>query len=120
MNEHKDMVNQSVKKGHVLVEEMTPDKAHLNHMSIGLAGEVGELLDAIKKMTCYNQEIDMENVVEELGDIEFYLEGIRSTLGVSRNLTLKANINKLSVRYPNLNYSNEKAKQRLDKESSDE
>ena len=84
------------------------------HMLIGLFGEVGELTDAIKKCVIYGQPLDVENVIEELGDIEFYLEGFRQNLGITREQTLESNINKLWKRYGN-EYSDEAAKERKDK-----
>ena len=85
------------------------------HMLIGLFGEVGELTDAIKKCVIYGQPLDVENVIEELGDIEFYLEGLRQNLGIIREQTLEDNIKKLRKRYGN-KYSDEPAKERIDKQ----
>jgi hypothetical protein len=50
-----------------------------------------------------------------MGDIEFFLEGLRSALKISREETIQANIAKLSERYKSLSYSNEAAVQRADK-----
>lgn len=85
-------------------------------MAIGVSGEAGELLDAIKKVVIYNKPIDRENVVEELGDIEFYLEGLRQSLGITREETIAANINKLGKRYEGLKYSDQAAQDRADKQ----
>lgn len=113
---HTQLVTTLVKPGAKILEEMTPDDAHLNHMAMGVSGEAGELLDAIKKKTIYQKELDKENVVEELGDIEFYLEGIRQQLCITREECLHHNIMKLSKRYENLKYSNEAAQARKDKQ----
>jgi hypothetical protein len=52
-----------------------------------------------------------------LGDIEFYLQGIRKVFGIQRGDTLDANIDKLmNKRYPN-GYSDEAAQARADKEA---
>src|SRR5258708_7497961 len=113
---HTQLVTALVKPGAKILEEMTPDDAHLTHMAIGVAGESGELLDAIKKKTIYQKELDRENVIEELGDIEFYLEGIRQQLCITREECLYHNVMKLSKRYEKLQYSNEAAIARKDKE----
>ena len=84
-------------------------------MMMGISGEAGELLDAIKKHVIYQKPLDRENAIEELGDIEFYLEGLRQGLGISRQETLDANIKKLSVRYAGLQYSDTAAQTRADK-----
>ncbi len=83
-------------------------------MAIGISGESGELLDAMKKRVVYRKELDRENVIEELGDLEFYLEGIRQGLGVTREQCIDANITKLSNRYASLKYSDDAAQQRAD------
>lgn len=63
----------------------------------------------------YRKELDRENVIEELGDLEFYLEGIRQGLGLTREECLEHNIRKLSKRYEGLKYSDKAAQDRADK-----
>lgn len=109
------MVAGLVKSGEKIKEEMTGSDAHLMHMAIGIAGESGELLDAIKKKVIYRKELDRVNVLEELGDLEFYLEGIRQELGFTREQCLDANIEKLGKRYEGLKYSDKAAHDRADK-----
>jgi NTP pyrophosphatase (non-canonical NTP hydrolase) len=84
-------------------------------MSLGLAGEVGELLDALKKFAIYGKPLDQANVIEELGDIEFYLAGVRDELRIDRQTCLAANVAKLSKRYPTGSYTNSQAIERADK-----
>lgn len=114
--EHPEMVRVLAKPGDTIAAELTGKNAHLIHMVLGISGEAGELLDAIKKVAVYNKPIDMENVIEELGDIEFYLEGIRQGLGVTREQTLEANIAKLAERYKGFQYSDTAAQARADKQ----
>ena len=111
------MVDALVKPADDLVDMMVevPTLAHLNHMALGLAGETGELIDAIKKHTIYGKPVDMPNILEELGDIEFYLQGIRSAFGVTREMCLATNQAKLEVRYASGNYSDRQAIDRADK-----
>jgi hypothetical protein len=59
--------------------------------------------------------VDIENVIEELGDLEFYMEGVRQAFGLSREQTIQGNIAKLGVRYAGLKYSDAAAHQRADK-----
>lgn len=92
-----------------------PEMAHLQHMTLGLTGETGELTDAIKKHTVYGKQLDVENVIEELGDIEFYLEGLRQALSITRKETLDRNQEKLAKRYHTGGYSDNQAQQRADK-----
>jgi NTP pyrophosphatase (non-canonical NTP hydrolase) len=99
-DQHRDLVSELAKDGAAIDTETTLQKAHLTHMALGVAGEAGEIVDAIKKHTIYDQPLDLENVIEELGDLEFYMEGIRHCLGLTRTQTLAANIEKLRKWYP--------------------
>jgi len=112
---HAEMVAVLAKKGELIAAELTAEDAHLLHMAVGVSGESGELLDAVKKAAIYRKPIDRENVIEELGDLEFYMEGLRQGLGITREETLDANIAKLGKRYEGLKYSDQAAQLRADK-----
>jgi len=84
-------------------------------MAVGVSGEAGELLDAIKKHCVYQKPINMENVMEEAGDILFYLTGILNELDMTLEQCIQANMDKLSKRYPNGTYTNAAAIARADK-----
>ena len=114
---HSSMVTALIKSGQTIAEEMTAEDAHLIHMAVGVSGEAGELLDAVKKSVIYRKPLDVENVIEELGDLEFYMEGLRQGLGLTREQCLEANIKKLSKRYGE-KYTDAAAHARADKELS--
>jgi len=114
--EYFNMVRALTKSGDDIFASMTPKLAHNVHMAMGIAGEVGELLDAIKKEAIYGKPLDRENVIEELGDIEFFLEGLRQGFKITREEVIKANTSKLSVRYKSGTYSNAAAIDRVDKQ----
>lgn len=113
---HPQLVAALVKKPDLIAPTLNDDKVDLIHAVMGIVGEAGELLDGIKKHVIYDKALDLENVVEELGDMEFYMEQLRQRLGLTRQETLDHNIAKLSVRYAGLNYSDAAAQQRADKE----
>lgn len=116
---HADMVTALKKPGQDIADSFNDQTADLLHMAIGISGEAGELLDAIKKNTVYQKVLDRENVIEELGDLEFYMEGLRQNLNISREETLQGNIKKLltgeKARYKLGKYTDEQAKARADK-----
>lgn len=112
---HSKLVAALKKPGNYICEELTHQQADVLHMAVGISGEAGELLDAIKKWTIYQKNLDRNNVIEELGDLEFYMEGIRQSLSITREETLDQNIRKLSIRYTKMCYSNEAAHARADK-----
>jgi len=88
----------------------------LLHGSCGIATEAGELLDAMKKHIFYGKEVDTVNVVEEVGDLMWYIAIILDELGVEFEDVMDKNINKLKARYGN-KFSEDSANSRnLDKE----
>jgi NTP pyrophosphatase (non-canonical NTP hydrolase) len=94
-----------------LMETTTLD---LLHAAVGISGEAGELLDSVKKHWAYNQPVDLANLIEELGDLEFYMAAMRLVLGISRDQILQTNVDKLVARYP-VRYTDALAAARADK-----
>jgi NTP pyrophosphatase (non-canonical NTP hydrolase) len=117
MIKHEEMVNVLAKPGNEILESLTPDKCHLWHMASCVQGEAGELFDGVKKFIIYGKALDIDNVIEELGDIEFYMEGLRQSLGITREETIIYNIAKLQKRYEGLKYSDQAAQDRADKQN---
>jgi NTP pyrophosphatase (non-canonical NTP hydrolase) len=116
VQEQAKMVLALAKPGQKLVEEMTPLKAHLNHMCMGMCGEVGEAIDCVKKFTIYNKEIDFVNLKEELGDLLFYIFGILNATDITIYDCMESNQWKLAERYKNKTYSDQAAIERADKQ----
>ena len=85
------------------------------HAALGVAGEAGELADAIKKEIVYCKQPDRENIVEELGDLRFYMQAVQNLYEIPEQEILQHNANKLAKRYAGLKYSDEAAVLRADK-----
>lgn len=113
---HDDMVKKLFKNGDAILSTITPDQLTRLHAVVGISGEAGELLDAVKKETMYNKKPDLENIIEELGDLEFYMEALRQAYDITREQTIRANIAKLGVRYSSGTYSDKQAQERADKQ----
>lgn len=113
------MVARLAKPGIAILADLTPGAVNLWHAATGVATEAGELLDAIKKHVIYNRPLDRQNVIEELGDLEFYMEQVRQALSISREETLHMNFVKLADkdkgRYAK-GYSDAAAQARADKQ----
>jgi NTP pyrophosphatase (non-canonical NTP hydrolase) len=112
---YEQFVQSIVKPGHDILVQLTPLQASILHMAVGVSGEAGELLDAVKKHAVYQKQLDFDNVREEAGDILFYLTGLLNELGLTLNECIEANVEKLSKRYPEKRYTNEAAIARADK-----
>jgi len=89
------------------------------HAGLGVCGEAGELADAIKREVIYGKGEDRKNIVEELGDLRFYLQMVQNLYGISDQEVLQTNADKLAKRYVGLKYSNESAIARADKKEGD-
>ncbi len=86
----------------------------LVHASMGVAGEAGELVDAVKKHWVYGKPLDKENILEECGDTLFYLVAMLHECGFSLMDAMEANQAKLAKRYPD-GWSEQAAIERKDK-----
>lgn len=84
------------------------------HAAVGIAGEAGEVLDAVKKTWIYGKELDRENILEESGDLLFYITALLTENGFTLEDAMEYNIKKLEKRYPD-GYTDSAAIERLDK-----
>lgn len=98
-----------------LFKEMGSEAATAMHAAVGISGEAGEVIDAVKKYWVYNKPLDTENLKEELGDIIFYMQKLCNMYGWTLNEVTKANMDKLKKRYPSGTYSDAQAQARADK-----
>ena len=71
------------------------------NMIMGMNGEVGELTDLIKKNMFQGHDLYDSQVVDELGDIMFYIVNLCNILDIEMEHVLDYNISKLQKRYPN-------------------
>ncbi len=67
---------------------------------MGLCGESGEAIDLVKKHIAQGHELDREHLLEELGDIAWYLAETAYALDADLEDVFEANIAKLKKRYP--------------------
>jgi NTP pyrophosphatase (non-canonical NTP hydrolase) len=72
----------------------------LNHAVLGMAGEVGELAGALEKWLYYGRALDRENLIEEMGDLLWYVAQLCNGIAVDMSMVMEANIAKLRARYP--------------------
>lgn len=84
-------------------------KDNLMHMAAGLSGEAGEVIDTVKKHFAYGKELDRDHVIEEIGDVVWYLNGLIHFLDSSWEQVLERNIAKLSARYKGEGFTAENA-----------
>lgn len=70
--------------------------------AMGLCGEAGEVTDLVKKIRFqgHSLEAHMGDLVEEIGDVAWYVALLCTVLGMDLEDVLAANIDKLRARYP--------------------
>jgi NTP pyrophosphatase (non-canonical NTP hydrolase) len=72
----------------------------IEHGAMGAVTEAGELMDIVKKCKIYGKEFDKLHMIEEMGDLMWYLAILCDDLEVSFEEVWEKNIKKLKTRYP--------------------
>ena len=79
---------------------LSSEQEDIQHMLFGMMTELGELVDSYKKHYAYGKNLDLVNVMEEMGDIMWYWAGMCTITGINSSGILSTNIAKLMKRYP--------------------
>ena len=92
----------------------------VDHARGGVCEEAGELSTCLKRHVVYGQPLNRTNLVEELGDLRFFMQAVMNLFQIGEQEILQANADKLSTRYKNLAFSEEAATERADKNGASE
>lgn len=76
-----------------------PQEMLLNSV-MGLCGESGEVIDLVKKHLFQGHPLDKTQLVQELGDVAWYLAEAADALEIPLEEIFQKNIQKLRQRYP--------------------
>ena len=76
------------------------NKELLTNGALGLAGEGGEVADAVKKYRYQGHDLDCHHVAKELGDICWYIAIASHAIGYDLDTIFQMNVDKLKARYP--------------------
>jgi NTP pyrophosphatase (non-canonical NTP hydrolase) len=79
--------------------------------ALGLVGEAGEVADQIKKIVGHGHPVNPAHLIEELGDVLWYLAEIAGLFGGSLGSAAVVNVRKLEARYPE-GFSEEASRER--------
>lgn len=91
-----------------------PYEAICSNMCMGLAGETGETVDIFKKHIYQGKDLDINDVIEEIGDILWYIANLCNVNKITMKECMESNVEKLRKRYPN-GFSIKDALERADK-----
>lgn len=73
---------------------------HLLNGVLGLAGEAGECADLVKKQWFQDGRAITNDMIDELGDVLWYIAETAAALGVTLEEVAQHNVDKLRKRYP--------------------
>ena len=76
------------------------NEQHLMNGCLGLAGEAGECCDLLKKHNFQDGREIKEKLIDELGDVLWYVSEAATALGIWMDKIAEHNIEKLKKRYP--------------------
>lgn len=93
-------INEYQKLAMTTLNKELSEKDVLINGVMGLCGESGEAIDIVKKHLAQGHDLDKNHLLEELGDIAWYLAETATVLGTDLEDILIANIEKLKKRYP--------------------
>lgn len=69
--------------------------------ALGLCGESGKVADHVKKHVAQGHPFKLASIVEELGDIMFYIADMCNANNIPMDDVMDINVAKLQRRYPN-------------------
>ena len=82
---------------------MNMDLTHeerLANAAMGMTGEAGEVCDIIKKHLHQGHELNVAKVLDECGDVMWYIAEMCEACGFTLNQVMEYNVIKLRKRYP--------------------
>lgn len=74
--------------------------AMIRNAAYGMNGEAGEVIDLLKKHEFQGHPLDREKMLEETGDVLWYIALMAEAWGVTLQEIMERNIEKLMERYP--------------------
>jgi NTP pyrophosphatase (non-canonical NTP hydrolase) len=89
-------------------KKFSEETIRLLHVAFGLVTEAGEFADTIKKYIFYGKKIDRTNMVEEIGDLLYYIAIFCDIFETDFEKIMELNNKKLQSRYGE-KFSREKA-----------
>ena len=93
-------INEYQKLAMTTLNKDIPQDQIIINACLGLSGEVGEVNDLIKKNMFQGHPLNKEDLINELGDIAWYLAEAATALNVDLEEILIKNIEKLKKRFP--------------------
>ena len=83
-----------------VVSEEADNRDILINGTMGICSEAGEAINIVKKYLTKAAPLDRSKLVEELGDVAWYIAEVATALGLDLEDVFARNIGKLKMRHP--------------------
>lgn len=91
------------------VKNITPyttlNSDNITLAAMGISGKAGEILELIKKFKYQGHELRDKDLINELGDVLFYIHVMCNALNIPINHVINKNVENLILRYPEGKFS---------------
>lgn len=79
------------------LKSITSDFEQVSYLSVGLAGEIGEVLNMVKKDLFYDDyDLDRDVLLDEFGDCLYFLTNLIAEYGFDLEDAMKVNMRKVT------------------------
>lgn len=118
-NEYQELANRTICPQDKAYARIGDDArgTQLMHAGIGMAAEAGEFCTELQRRFYYGKEPNNTNLIEELGDMLWYVSEACQALDVTLEYVMQANIRKLAARYKDRYTDFEAAEENRDREA---
>lgn len=86
-------------RSYTAIQPHTDQKDEILNWAIGLSEEVGEVMNHLKHMFWGREQIDLQEIAKELGDILWYTSALATTLNLDVDTIAQLNVSKLEHRF---------------------
>lgn len=86
----------------------------INFSALEIASEAGEVANKVYKHQYQGHPLNIQDLVEELGDVMWGIASMADALGVSLHYVASSNISKLAKRYPDGRFTTKDSISRVD------
>lgn len=82
------------------MKESRSFESDVTEYAMGASGEIGEVIDYLKKVLFHGHDFDVNEVKKELGDVLWYVAALATVTSIDLEEVAQMNLEKLRIRYP--------------------
>lgn len=108
-------ISEYQKRSYIAIREHKDIEDRISNWAVGLAEEVGEVMNHVKHGLWGGEEINKQEIAKELGDVLWYASALATTLDIDLGAVAELNILKLETRFGGV-YDEQGSLNRVEKE----